>query len=35
VHRITFALSLFHCLLGLLLLGVHDTRNKRAALQNG
>ncbi|PWN42770.1 TMS membrane protein/tumor differentially expressed protein [Ceraceosorus guamensis] len=35
VHRITFALSLFHCILGLLLIGVNDTRNKRAAIQNG
>ncbi|KDN52824.1 TMS membrane protein/tumor differentially expressed protein [Tilletiaria anomala UBC 951] len=35
VHRITFALALFHCILGLSLIGVKDTRDKRAAIQNG
>ncbi|SAL95199.1 hypothetical protein [Absidia glauca] len=35
VHRVCFALVLFHSILGLLLLGVHDSRQKRAALQNG
>lgn len=35
VHRICFALSLFHFLLGLALIGVKDTRDKRAAVQNG
>ncbi|KAH8118099.1 TMS membrane protein/tumor differentially expressed protein [Phellopilus nigrolimitatus] len=35
VHRICFALSLFHVLLGASLIGVKDTRDKRAALQNG
>ena len=35
VHRICFALSLFHFILSLLLIGVHDTRIKRAAIQNG
>lgn len=35
VHRITFALALFHCILGLSLIGVQDTRTKRAAIQNG
>ena len=35
VHRITFALSLFHFILGMLLIGVQDTRTKRAAIQNG
>ncbi|KAI5122556.1 hypothetical protein M0805_005283 [Coniferiporia weirii] len=35
VHRICFALSLFHVLLGATLIGVKDTRDKRAALQNG
>ncbi|SPO26245.1 related to TMS1 protein [Ustilago trichophora] len=35
VHRITFALSLFHFILGMLLIGVKDTRTKRAAIQNG
>lgn len=35
VHRITFALALFHLALAVLLLGVHDTRSKRAEIQNG
>ncbi|CAO1625093.1 unnamed protein product [Parajaminaea phylloscopi] len=35
VHRITFALALFHFLLGLSLIGVKDTRTHRAAIQNG
>lgn len=35
VHRITFALALFHVVLALLLHGVHDSRSPRAALQNG
>lgn len=35
VHRITFALALFHFILGISLIGVHDTRTKRAAIQNG
>lgn len=35
VHRICFALALFHALLGALLVGVQDTRTKRAAIQNG
>lgn len=35
VHRITFALSLFHFILGMMLIGVQDTRTKRAAIQNG
>ncbi|KZV65517.1 TMS membrane protein/tumor differentially expressed protein [Peniophora sp. CONT] len=35
VHRICFALSLFHLLLSTSLVGVRDTRDKRAALQNG
>lgn len=35
VHRIGFALALFHAVLGLLLIGVKDTRVKRAAIQNG
>ena len=35
VHRITFALALFHFILGLLLIGVKDTRTPRAAIQNG
>ncbi|CAI2175354.1 15693_t:CDS:2 [Funneliformis geosporum] len=35
VHRICFALSLFHLFLGLLVVGVYDTRDKRASIQNG
>ncbi|GAA6038803.1 hypothetical protein JCM8097_002899 [Rhodosporidiobolus ruineniae] len=35
VHRICFALALFHLIHALLLIGVKDTRTKRAAIQNG
>ncbi|KAG9296859.1 hypothetical protein G9A89_006814 [Geosiphon pyriformis] len=35
VHRICFALCLFHFLLGALVAGVHDTHYKRASIQNG
>jgi len=35
VHRITFALALFHLLLASMLVGVHDTRSRRASIQNG
>ena len=35
VHRVNFALGLFHCLLGVLLLGVNNSRDKRAGIQNG
>ncbi|KAJ7576806.1 serine incorporator/TMS membrane protein [Mycena floridula] len=35
VHRICFALCLFHFILGLSLIDVQDTRDKRAAIQNG
>ncbi|KAF5382109.1 hypothetical protein D9615_004231 [Tricholomella constricta] len=35
IHRICFALSLFHFVLSLSLIGVQDTRDKRAAIQNG
>lgn len=35
VHRINFALALFHFILGFLLVGVQNTRDSRAALQNG
>lgn len=35
VHRICFALSLFHFMLSLSLINVQDTRDKRAAIQNG
>ncbi|KAI0925844.1 hypothetical protein AcV5_008465 [Taiwanofungus camphoratus] len=35
VHRICFALSLFHAILGASLIGVKDTKDKRAPIQNG
>jgi serine incorporator 1/3 len=35
VHRINFALGLFHILFATLLLGVNNTKNPRAAIQNG
>ncbi|GJN94010.1 hypothetical protein Rhopal_007073-T1 [Rhodotorula paludigena] len=35
VHRICFALAMFHAVLSLSLIGVKDTRTKRAAIQNG
>lgn len=35
VHRINFALGLFHLIMALLLIGVHSTRNPRAGIQNG
>ncbi|KAJ3971983.1 serine incorporator/TMS membrane protein [Lentinula raphanica] len=35
VHRICFALTLFHAILSLSLIGVKDTKDKRAAIQNG
>ncbi|KAH9972163.1 serine incorporator/TMS membrane protein [Lactifluus volemus] len=35
VHRVCFALALFHILVSISLIGVHDTRDKRAAIQNG
>lgn len=35
VHRINFALAMFHLILALLLLGVRSTKSGRAALQNG
>ncbi|CAL5868160.1 uncharacterized protein PFLUO_LOCUS2384 [Penicillium psychrofluorescens] len=35
VHRINFGLGLFHLILALLLLGVHTSKDSRAALQNG
>lgn len=35
VHRICFALALFHFFLSSLLVGVKDTRDRRAAIQNG
>jgi len=35
VHRVCFALVLFHAILSISLIGVRDTRDKRAAIQNG
>jgi hypothetical protein len=35
IHRICFALSLFHLILSLSLVNVRSTTNKRAAIQNG
>ena len=35
VHRVCFALALFHAILSLSLVDVRDTRDKRAAIQNG
>lgn len=35
VHRINFALTLFHTILALFLLGVRSTKDSRASLQNG
>ncbi len=35
VHRVNFALGLFHFVLAILLLGVNTSKDKRAAIQNG
>lgn len=35
VHRINFALGLFHCVLAILLIGVTTSKDSRAAIQNG
>ncbi|KAF8476979.1 membrane protein TMS1 [Kalaharituber pfeilii] len=35
VHRINFALGIFHLILALVLIGVNDSRHPRAAIQNG
>lgn len=35
VHRVCFALTLFHAILGVSLIGVNDSRSKRAQIQNG
>jgi hypothetical protein len=35
VHRVCFALALFHAILSLSLVGVKESRDKRAAIQNG
>lgn len=35
VHRINFALGVFHIILGFILLGVNSSKNPRASIQNG
>lgn len=35
IHRICFALTLLHFILSMTLVGIKDTRDKRAAIQNG
>jgi len=35
VHRINFALGIFHVIMGVLLLGVNSSKNPRASIQNG
>eukprot|EP00999_Lentomonas_sp_LEN2_P000478 NODE_147_length_2113_cov_64.937563_g123_i0.p1 GENE.NODE_147_length_2113_cov_64.937563_g123_i0~~NODE_147_length_2113_cov_64.937563_g123_i0.p1 ORF type:complete len:539 (-),score=100.56 NODE_147_length_2113_cov_64.937563_g123_i0:112-1728(-) len=35
VHRVLFALSLFHCLMSLIMIRVKTSKDKRAGLQNG
>lgn len=35
VHRINFALGIFHLIMGLILLGVNSSKDPRAAIQNG
>lgn len=35
VHRINFALGIFHIIMGFMLLGVNSSKNPRAAIQNG
>ncbi|KAI6009317.1 serine incorporator/TMS membrane protein [Pisolithus marmoratus] len=35
VHRICFALTLFHAILSASLIGVNDSKDKRASIQNG
>ncbi|KAH9815716.1 Membrane protein TMS1 [Teratosphaeria destructans] len=35
VHRVNFALGVFHALLGIMLLGVNSSRDQRAGIQNG
>lgn len=35
VHRVNFALGLFHFVMAILLLGVNNSRDKRAPIQNG
>lgn len=35
IHRINFALGIFHIIMGVLLLGVNNSKNPRANIQNG
>ena len=35
VHRVNFALGVFHFILAILLLGVNNSKDKRAPIQNG
>lgn len=35
VHRINFALGVFHIIMGFILVGVNSSKNPRAAIQNG
>ena len=35
VHRINFALGIFHIIMGIMLLGVNSSKNPRASIQNG
>jgi hypothetical protein len=35
VHRINFALGIFHIIMGFVLVGVNSSKNPRAAIQNG
>lgn len=35
VHRVNFALGLFHFVMAMLLIGVNNSRDKRAPIQNG
>ncbi|TVY48233.1 Membrane protein [Lachnellula occidentalis] len=35
IHRINFALGIFHIIMAVLLLGVNSSKNPRAAIQNG
>ncbi|RDW79637.1 membrane protein TMS1-like protein [Coleophoma cylindrospora] len=35
IHRINFALGVFHLVLGALLLGINSSKNPRASIQNG
>ena len=35
VHRVNFALGLFHCVMAMLLVGVNNSKDRRAPIQNG